>query len=45
VSSEHHKKTHQKVFGNQTDERFISALKKAQSWSKKYATAEEIPDD
>lgn len=46
VSSTRHKKhkLQAKVFGNETDTRFVQAMKKAQEWSKNYTSADDIPD-
>lgn len=45
-STRHHKhKVQAKVFGNETDPRFVKALKNAQEWSKNYTTADSIPDE
>lgn len=37
------KKSH--LFGNMEDKAFVKALEKAQKWQKKYAKAEDIPDE
>lgn len=47
IGSERHRKHKQqaKIFGNETDARFLKAIKKAQEWSKNYTNADDIPED